>query len=258
MFARLEVVHVDTPPRGGNIPRHKLQERFDAFLLRQAIESVENITIAQRRGHRQQGDDLAERAERPVIRDDGRGLVRSTRSRRRALLLGTDTTLNMLEDPERRPPTPITEIPREMREHWPAEDFTLDPDNFARNFRSARKGAAPGPSGSEHLRPLLSHPNDVLMLHRMGEQLARGQVPQVVIEAIRVGRMTTLEKLDGGVRLSLGTFCEGWSVAPLPSRSTPSWSDARRFSGAPLRHVLELSVWRTHCRFSQRQSPKRQ
>ena len=38
-------------PEGGNIPRHKLQERFDAFgrrqwamLLRQAIESVENIT----------------------------------------------------------------------------------------------------------------------------------------------------------------------------------------------------------------------
>ena len=111
-----------------------------------------------------------------------------------ALAPGTDTTLNMLEDPERRPRTPIIEIPLEMMEHWPVEDFALDLDKFARNPRSARKGAAPGPSGmtSEHLRPLLSHPNDTLMLYRMGEQLGRGQVPQVVIEAIRVGRMTAL------------------------------------------------------------------
>ena len=86
-----------------------------------------------------------------------------------------------------------------MMEHWPAEDFTLDKDKFTRKLRSTRKGAAPGSSGmtSEHLRYLLSHLNDVLMLHRMGKQLARGQVPQVVIEAIRVGRMTALQKLDG-------------------------------------------------------------
>ena len=41
-------------------------------------------------------------------------------------------TLNMLEDPERRPPTSIIEIPREMTEHWPVEDFALDTDKFAR------------------------------------------------------------------------------------------------------------------------------
>ena len=92
-----------------------------------------------------------------------------------ALAPGTDATLNMSEDLERRPPTPIIE---------------MDPDKFAKNLRSARKGAAPEPSGkTSDLRLLLSHQNDVLMLHRMGEQLARGQVPQVVIEAIRVGRM---------------------------------------------------------------------
>ena len=48
-----------------------------AMLLRQAIESVENITIAQRRGHRQQGDDLAKRAERA---QSGGGLVKPTGS----------------------------------------------------------------------------------------------------------------------------------------------------------------------------------
>ena len=66
LFMLMQRMLLHRPPRGGNIPRHKLQERFDSFgrrqwamLLRQAIESVENITIVQRRGHRQQGDDLA-------------------------------------------------------------------------------------------------------------------------------------------------------------------------------------------------------
>ena len=38
--------------------------------------------------------------------------------------------------------------------------FELDEGMFAKNVRSARKGAAPGPSGMavEHLRPLLDNP----------------------------------------------------------------------------------------------------
>ena len=65
LFMLMPRMLLHRPPRGGSIPRHKLQERFDAFgrgqwamLLRQA-ESIENISIAQRRGHRQQGDDLS-------------------------------------------------------------------------------------------------------------------------------------------------------------------------------------------------------
>ena len=56
------------------------------------------------------------------IRDGGRGLVRPTDS-----------------GPERHPPNPIIEIHREMMEHWPVEDFALDPDKFMRNLRSAGK-----------------------------------------------------------------------------------------------------------------------
>ena len=62
--------------------------------------------------------------------------------------------------------------------------------------------AAPGPSGmtSEHLRPLLSRPADLHWLFRAGEQLARGEAPEVAVEAIHMGRMTALQKPDGGVR----------------------------------------------------------
>ena len=72
---RVEAVHVVAtdapPPRGGNIPRHKLQERFNAFglgqwasLIQQAIKSTEIVAVARRRGQHQRGDDVGKRAER--------------------------------------------------------------------------------------------------------------------------------------------------------------------------------------------------
>ena len=210
LFMLLPRMLLHRPPRGGNIPRHKLQERFNAFglgqwasLIRQAIESTEIVAIAQRRGQRQRGDDVGKRAERA----QSFVLMGEISSGRQALegeavAPGTEATLNLLEDAERRPPVPIIEVPQGLMEHMPAAEFGLDQDKFARNLRSSRKGAAPGPSGmtSEHLRPLLSKPDDVHLLFRMGEQLARAQVPNVVIDAIRMGRMTALSKPDGGVR----------------------------------------------------------
>ena len=93
-----------------------------------------------------------------------------------------------------RPPVPFIEVPRGLMLHMPDADFRLDQDKFARNFRSSRKGAAPGPSGmtSEHLRLLLSKPDDVHVLFRMGEQLARAQVPNVVIDATNQSHSTTV------------------------------------------------------------------
>ena len=65
-----------------------------------AIESVEIITIAQRKGHRQQGDDLAKRVERaPSSLMMGRGLVRPTGSGGSGIGSRNGYT-------ERRPPTP--------------------------------------------------------------------------------------------------------------------------------------------------------
>ena len=174
-----------------------------ASLIRQAIESTEIVAIAQRRGQRQQGDDVGKRAERA----QSFVLMGEISSGRQALegeavAPGTEATLNLLEDAERRHPVPLIEVPRGLMEHMPAADFGLDQDKIAGNLRSSRKRAGPGLSGmtSEHLRPLLSKPDDVHLLFRMGEQLARAQVPNVLIDAIRMGRMTALSKPDGGVR----------------------------------------------------------
>ena len=53
---------------------------------------------------------------------------------------------------------------------------------------------------SDHLFPLLSHERDSELLVQVGSLLARGDVPDVIIEAIRLGRVTALSKPDGGVR----------------------------------------------------------
>ena len=80
--------------------------------------------------------------------------------------------------------------------HAPASGFELDEARFGRNLRTARKGAATGPSGmtSEHLRPLLSSHPALHWFFRLGEHLVTARVPNPVIEAVR------MRKPAGGVR----------------------------------------------------------
>ena len=82
----------------------------------------------------------------------------------------------------------------------PARVFDLDEQQ--RNHRSARRGAAAGPSGTttEHLRPLLNDAHTTNLFFRVGEKLSRGEVPQSVVQMVRQSRMTALAKPDGGVR----------------------------------------------------------
>ena len=52
----------------------------------------------------------------------------------------------------------------------------------------------------EHLRILLDNTRDFRMFFRICEKLAQGKVPDPIIAAVRVGRMTASRKPDGGVR----------------------------------------------------------
>ena len=62
----------------------------------------------------------------------------------------------------------------------------LDPDLFAKNPHSARRGAVGGPSGmtSEHLRPLL----DMTRFWRFTQDLAKAAVPDDIVELVRFAR----------------------------------------------------------------------
>ena len=69
---------------------------------------------------------------------------------------GTLATLAALTNPDRRHSAP---------EHVPVERFELDKELFLLNLRTARRGAAAGPSGmaSDHLFPLLESERDSVM-----------------------------------------------------------------------------------------------
>ena len=79
--------------------------------------------------------------------------------------------------------------------------FELDENMFLKNLKYAKRGIAGGPSGMtvEHLRPLLDCPRDHRLFYTLAEGLARGMVPQPIVDAVRLGRMTALSKPDGGV-----------------------------------------------------------
>ena len=53
---------------------------------------------------------------------------------------------------------------------------------------------------SDHLFPLLSSEGDSELFAQVGSLLANGNVPDTVIQALRLGRPTALSKPDGGVR----------------------------------------------------------
>ena len=51
---------------------------------------------------------------------------------------------------------------------------------------------------SDHLFPVLENEGASELLCRVANLLSVGQVPEVILEAIRLGRMTPLSKPDGG------------------------------------------------------------
>ena len=53
---------------------------------------------------------------------------------------------------------------------------------------------------AEHLKPLLDNFRDTELFCQVGEHLAQGKIPRDVLEIVRMGRMTALQKANGGVR----------------------------------------------------------
>ena len=115
---------------------------------------------------------------------------------------GTNATLELLRDPTRRPPVITVPIPEAVQNFRPVEAFALDGDKFIKNLRGARKGAAGGPSGmtSDHLRVILDDEHTTDLLLKFAQYFTSAKIPAELVEALRLGRLTALEKQDGGVR----------------------------------------------------------
>ena len=179
------------PPGGGLIAKDKLEARFHAFgrgdwgqLLDASRKCDEKAAQSRRRGRRRTvSDDVEKRTLRAELLVQVGELSAARQALEGAALApGNQATLDALTDATRRPPH-------------------LRP-TFNKNLRSSRRGAAGGPSGmtTEHLRPLLDERRALHLFFLVARKLARADVPDAIVDLIRVGRLTSLTKPDGGVR----------------------------------------------------------
>ena len=146
LFLLLPCLLLHRPPRGGNVPKCQLMERFSDFaggrwfhLLEQSRAYATQASVTSRRRRRRpQGDEERRRADRAQALVQ-MGELSAGRS-------GNAATRRALTDPSRRPPVPREPLRDDLfqrRGQW----FSLDHDIFAKNLRVARRGAAAGPSG---------------------------------------------------------------------------------------------------------------
>ena len=194
------------------ISKSKLEARFVMFnrgnwteLIRASAKCDDLAAVSRRRHARRQGidDDLKRRVARAEMLVHYGELSSARQALEGASLApGNQETLNMLRDESRRPPRLRDPLPEELLNLVPEDRFELDEDRFCRNLRSARRGAAEGPSGvtTEHLRPLLDDVRGMRLLSCLASNLAVADVPEVAVQMVRVGRLTALTKPDGGVR----------------------------------------------------------
>ena len=211
LFLLIPRLLLHRPPRGGLVPKSKLVQRFDDFArgywekLFQSEKCDEEASRACTRKRRRQKpeDDITRRAARALALAQKGELSAGRQALEGAdLAPGTMETLRELRDPVRRPARIRQPLPPQVADHMPDRPFELEEYRFAQVLRSSRKGAAAGPSGmtADHLRPVLENRRDTHLLFTLGEKLARAEIPDSIVEAIRLGRLTALQKPSGGVR----------------------------------------------------------
>ena len=247
------------PSRVCSVSKGKFQERFDAFargdwgsLLSQSEEAAKSAAAIRQRSQRTRVDSVEQRAERAQSLAELGEL-----SSARLALDGAscaprnEQTLRALRDPRRRLVALREDLPDEVQSHQPVVPFELDHEAVLQNLRSARRGAAPGPSGmtSEHLRPLLEHDGDGVLLCELADQFARASVPEEIVDALRMGRMTAVQKPSGGVRgIVVGESFRRSVSRTIAQQCALLWRKPQHHSNTHSRPDLVGNVWRTRCK----------
>ena len=98
---------------------------------------------------------------------------------------------------------PRDPLPDNVVEHRATSTFALDAERFLSNLRCSKKGAAGGWSGMTddlNIYPLLERPSDSELLCNLAQELAEASTPASVVDVLRRGRITALQKPNGGVR----------------------------------------------------------
>ena len=115
--------------------------------------------------------------------------------------LGSEATFNAQRDLAKRPRFPRRPFLEDLVNPEPQVEFCLDEVQFSRNLRSAMMGRSWETFRHDSdLQPLLSHAWDLRNFIRAGEQLSRARVTRSIRKAIRLERLKSLQKPNGGVR----------------------------------------------------------
>ena len=109
-------------------------------------------------------------------------------------------TLAALSDPDRRPPQPRRPLPPPRS--LPAAAIRLDAAAVADALRTAKKGTAAGLSGAtvDHYKVLLADEATLALFSAAATKLANADVPEPILAALALARLTALQKPSGGVR----------------------------------------------------------
>ena len=189
------------PPRGGLVPRERLIERVNKFRAGEWSSLVEESLVVAASGHvssrrrrrRQQVEDVERRANRASSLVQMGELSAGRQALEAAVVApGTQQTLDLLQDSTRRPPHPRVAVPNHIAELQPEVPLDLDFTKFKECVHSARRGAAAGPSGMT-ATPCWRRKWTVVIC-------TRWPLDPVERHLKRMGRMTALQKDDGGVR----------------------------------------------------------
>ena len=155
LFLLLPRVLLARKPRRGSISREKLTSRFSPFsqgkwteLIRASEQGAEDASTARCRRSRRRSVDAEGRAARAQMLVQLGELSGGRQALEAAEVApGPLQTLQALRDPSLRPRRAREAISRELLDFEPATSLELDEGLFSKNLRSARRGAAAGPSG---------------------------------------------------------------------------------------------------------------
>ena len=236
-------------------PKEKLRERFNLFAQgrweelilasRQCDEAADKAAV--RRRCRQQGDTVEKRADRALDLVQ-MGELSATRHTLDSIAPGNQQTLRALQDPNRRPAVLRSPLPPAILNHVPKVEFDLSQEGLLANLRCSRRRAAGGPSGmtADHIRAILNSERDSKSFWRMCQEFARGCLPEEILRAVRIGRMTAMQKpQEASGESSWAISCAVWWHELWPSSWVLRWSVTRPLFKSPCRPSLDASAWPT-------------
>ena len=108
-------------------------------------------------------------------------------------------TLNSLSA---RPSRSIQDIDPSHLTYQPETSIVLDRKLFVRNLRKARRGLSPGLGDmrNEHMKTALENDDATQDLYEVGQLLARAMIPAEIQDAMRMCRLTAVQKGQNKVR----------------------------------------------------------